>query len=245
MQISMFFAKNNIIFPIILIISFILSITIITGCDKGEVKVIEKEKEMSLSDASLVQETITYEIIQEKDTYTVQELISSYEDVLVDISDMKEFAFHTFDYVFSQYDPVSLSMKPAEAIKELARVAKKGSYVIVVVDTKYRRVSELIEAKQIDKAHELLETNISYDFQHPQYNLTWEELELYFEQAKLDVIEVVGAPVFMHQVKEEILDELEKNPEIRQKLLDMELEYCTVKSLVNFAGHLMMIGKKR
>ena len=165
------------------------------------------------------------------------------EFVKSDIADMT-FEPGTFDYVFSQYDAVSLSMEPEKAVKELARVAKMGAYIVVSLDTKYRRVPELIEAGQIGNAVTLLNTNISYDFVHPQYNLTWEELTTYFENAGLDVIEVIGAPVFMHQVKESVLEELEKDAEIRKKLLEIELENCTNTSLVNFAGHLQMVGKK-
>ena len=161
-----------------------------------------------------------------------------------DISDMKEFETTCFDFVFSQYDAVSCCLKPAEAMKELARVAKKGAYIIVSLDTKFRRVPELIEAGKIDEAEKLLKTNISYDFDFPQYNLTWEELSDCFVKAGLVVLEVIGAPVFMHQVDRRILRKLEANSKIRKRLLHIELAHCTNKSLVNFAGHLQMVGQK-
>lgn len=161
-----------------------------------------------------------------------------------DITDMKEFETACFDFVFSQYDAVSYCLKPANAVKELARVAKKSAYVIVSLDTKFRRVPELIEAGQIDEAEKLLETNISYDFDFSQYNLTWEELFECFKNAGLIVLEVIGAPVFMHQVNERILKKLEADPKIRNRLLQIELTYCTNRSLVNFAGHLQIVGQK-
>lgn len=161
-----------------------------------------------------------------------------------DITDMNEFEATCFDFVFSQYDAVSYCLKPAEAIKELARVAKKGAYIIVSLDTKFRRVPELIEAGNMDEAEKLLKTNISCDFDFPQYNLTWEELSECFVKAGLIVLEVVGTPVFMHQVDERILKKLEANPKVRNRLLQIELAHCTNKSLVNFAGHLQMVGQK-
>jgi ubiquinone/menaquinone biosynthesis C-methylase UbiE len=161
-----------------------------------------------------------------------------------DICDMKQFKTNSFDYVFSQYDAVSYSMNPRNAMMELARVAKRRAYVIVCLDTKFRRVPELIEARQIGKARQLLQTNISHDFGHPQYNLTWEELADYYEKAGLDVIEVIGAPVFVHQIREDILEKLEKDTRVRNRLLEIELENCTNRSLVNFAGHLQMVGRK-
>ncbi|HKZ94755.1 MAG TPA: methyltransferase domain-containing protein [Candidatus Bathyarchaeia archaeon] len=161
-----------------------------------------------------------------------------------DITNMKEFQTAHFDYVFSQYDAVSLCMKPAQAIKELARVAKKGAYVIASLDTKFRRVPELIQAGKINEAEQLLKTNISYDCDFPQHNLTYQELTEYFTIAGLTVIEIIGAPVFMHQVDQQILQKLEADPKIRNKLLKMELAHCTNTSLVNFAGHLQIVRQK-
>jgi len=166
------------------------------------------------------------------------------EFVKSDITDMKELEASYFDFVFSQYDAVSYCLKPAKAMRELARVAKKGAYIIVTLDTKFRRVPELIEAGKIDEAEKLLETNISYDFDFPQYNLTWEELSDCFVKAELKVLEVIGAPVFMHQVDERILRKLEANPKVGKRLLQIELTHCTNKSLVDLAGHLQMVGQK-
>jgi len=175
---------------------------------------------------------------------------SSIEDhnisfVKADVADMNGIPSTEFDFVFSQYDAVSYSMKPRESVRELARVAKPGSYVVLTMDTKFRRVPELIEAGKIDEAENLLRTNVSYDFKFSQYNLTWQELNKYFEESGLAVIDIIGAPVFMHQVNEKIMESLEKNPDTRKRLLKMELEYCTDKSLVNFAGHIQIIGKKK
>ena len=160
------------------------------------------------------------------------------------IIDMKDLKSNMFNYVFSQYDAVSYCLKPKMALKELARVVKKNGYVIVVLDTKFRRIPEYIESNHIEEAKILLKTNISNEFGFPQYNLCWGELAECYEEAGLRVIEVVGAPVFMHQVKYEMLEKLVVDPKIRAELLKIELEYCTNRSLINFAGHLQMVGQK-
>jgi len=161
-----------------------------------------------------------------------------------DITDMKELKTASFDFVFSQYDAVSYCLKPAKAMKELARVAKKSAHVIVSLDTKFRRVPELIEVGHIAQVERLLKTNISFDFDFPQYNLTWEELSEYSVEAGLTVLEVVGAPVFMHQVDKRILSKLEADTKIRRRLLRIELANCTNRSLVDFAGHLQLVTQK-
>ena len=57
------------------------------------------------------------------------------------------------------------------------------------------------------------------------------------------MLEVTGAPVSM-QVDDRILKKLETEQIIRGKLLEIELACCTDRSLVNFAGHLQMVGQK-
>jgi SAM-dependent methyltransferase len=162
-----------------------------------------------------------------------------------DIASMGKLPSSSFDFVFSQYDPVGYCMRPQQAMRELARVAKPGSFISVMVDTKFRRVPELIEAGQINEAIRLLRTSISHDYFHPQVNFTWESLCAHFASAGLDVKEVVGAPVFMHQVGDKARLLLWKNKKARAKLLKIEMENCTDRSLVNFAGHVQVIGKKK
>ncbi|MHA1555984.1 MAG: class I SAM-dependent methyltransferase [Candidatus Heimdallarchaeota archaeon] len=181
---------------------------------------------------------------QAKERFAKLSIEHNVQFVKSDIANMKEIKTGFFDYVFSQYDPVSYSLKPKEALRELSRVAKKGAYIITCLDTKFRRVPELIEAGMLKEAKTLLETNITQEFDHPQYNLTWEELADCYDSAGLEVIEIVGAPVFMHQVNDKILAKLESDPKVRKELLEIELKYCTKPSLVNFAGHLQMIGRK-
>jgi ubiquinone/menaquinone biosynthesis C-methylase UbiE len=179
-----------------------------------------------------------------KNRFSALKLLHNVMLIKSDIRNMKELDSESFDFVISQYDAVSYCLKPRMAIKELARVAKTDSYVIVSLDTKFRRVPELIQAKRIKEAETLLKTNISYDFEFPQYNLTWEELASFYESAGLAVIEVIGAPVFMHQVDNKIRTELEADQKTRQRLLQIELQYCTDRSLVNSSGHLQMVGQK-
>lgn len=188
---------------------------------------------------------ISQKMLEEAEkTFSDVELKFNVHFVKSDIINMKEFESDTFDYVFSQFDAISCCMNPKLAISEIARVVKTKSYVVVSLDTKFRRVPEYIELGFIEEAKTLLKTNVSNEFGFPQYNFSWEELATYFTDAGLDVVEVVGAPVFMHQIDENKLKLLDNDPKIRKELLQIEMEHCTNKSLVNFAGHLQMIGKK-
>ncbi len=168
-----------------------------------------------------------------------------------DIADLKEFQSDMFDFVFSQYDAVSLCLKPRDAVKALARVAKKGAHVITSMDTKYARVPRLIEKGKLNEAIRLLRTSIAWDAwdewedqEFPSRPLAWEELAEYFEEAGLGVVEVIGAEVFTNHLRGSVLDRLKADSKTRKSLLKMELEHCTNRSLVNMAGHLQMVGLK-
>ena len=161
-----------------------------------------------------------------------------------DIADMKMLPSGSFDFVFSQYDPVGYCMEPKKAMRELARVARKGAYISVMVDTKFRRVPELIAAGQAKEAKRLLRTSISHDYFHPQVNFTWESLSDCFTAAHLEVINVIGAPVFMHQVDDKTRAKLISSKRKFNELLALELGNCTDRSLINFAGHVQIIGRK-
>ena len=78
-----------------------------------------------------------------------------------------------------------------------------------------------------------------------------------YEVAGLEVVEIVGAPVFMNRVSSLVLNGkkvaepntweggLASVPKIMKELIEMELEYCTDRSLINLAGHIQIIGKKK
>ncbi len=168
-----------------------------------------------------------------------------------DISNLKELRTGMFDFVFSQGDPVSLCLNPRAAVNALARVARKGAHVIAMMDTKFARVPRLIEKGKLNEAVKLLKTNITWDAwdewndqDYPSNPLAWEELAEYFEQAGLKVLEVIGAEVFTNHVTRIVLDRLKADPNARRRLLKIELENCTNRSLVNMAGHLQMVGVK-
>jgi len=204
------------------------------------------QKLVKMGYKNIVLTDISQEMLEEaKKIFSTSGLENNAQFVKSDIVEMKELRSNTFDFVFSQFDAVSCCTSPDLAISELARVTKIDSYVVVSLDTKFRRVSEYIELGFIEEAKTLLKTNISNEFGFPQYSFSWEELAGYFGDAGLKVEEVVGAPVFMHQIDEKELELLEKDPKIRNELLQIEMEYCTSRSLVNFAGHLQMIGKKQ
>ena len=84
---------------------------------------------------------------------------------------------------------------------------------------------ELIDAFLFDEAEKILQTKISHDYEFPQYNLTWEELAEFFEVAGLEVIEVIGAPVFMHQVSDKSRQFVEDDESIRERMLELELQH--------------------
>ncbi|RLD14535.1 MAG: hypothetical protein DRI28_03260, partial [Caldiserica bacterium] len=80
-----------------------------------------------------------------------QKLEKKIEVKRVDIRDMSCFPSNYFDIALAEGDPVSYCLRPEKAIKELVRVVKPNSHVIVSVDSKYPVISRLIAEESFNK----------------------------------------------------------------------------------------------
>ncbi len=162
-----------------------------------------------------------------------------------DILDMKEYEENSFDMVIAQGDSVGYCGNSLQALKELARVVKKGGHVAVSIDSFYARVGILLAMKEYTQLDKLLKTHIS-DFTDgfPQYNFTVEELKLMFEKNGLQVLEVIGKPVFENFIPREKINELLSDEDFFRKILEIELKFNNQSSIIGLSGHLQMIGKK-
>lgn len=69
--------------------------------------------------------------------------------VTSDITDMKEFK-DIFSMVLSEGDPVGYCGNPQKAIKELARVTRKGGTIIVSVDSLFYAIGRILNDKKLN-----------------------------------------------------------------------------------------------
>jgi len=164
---------------------------------------------------------------------------------VADIRDMSCFKSNQFDLALAEGDPVSYCLNPERAASELARVVKPNAYVIISVDSKYPIISRLIAEKSYDQLSKLSRTGIikpregEFEFQA----FTPEELKVLFKRCGLKLVRIIGKPILTQLLPKGERDRMIK--ENYRRILDLELRFCDIPSLVGVGGHLEAVGLKR
>lgn len=186
--------------------------------------------------------------ISEKMLYCAQEKIiqekvkDKIELIKLDITNMSLFRDEIFDLVIAEGDPISYCSNPYSAISELSRVAKINSHVIISVDNKIKFAKMEITKRNFKGAEKILKTGITDmptengDF-FPAYTFTLNDIKNIFKKYSLDIVFHIGKPVFA-------TPELLKNKDNYERLMNIELNYSTNNSYVNYGGHIAVVGKK-
>jgi len=160
----------------------------------------------------------------------------------VDIRDMSYFPSNHFDMALAEGDPVSYCLDAKKAIKELARVIKPKSLVIVSVDSKYPLISRLISESSFDKLSTFIKTGI-LKREHKFQAFTPKELRNFFENARLKVVRIIGKSILVQLISREEREKIIKKH--FKRTLNLELKFCDKQSLIGSSGHLEIVGIKQ
>ena len=171
-----------------------------------------------------------------------QNLEKNIEVRRVDIRDMPCFPSNYFDMALAEGDPVSYCLRPEKAIKELVRVVRPNSHVIVSVDSKYPAISRLIAEKSFNKIPKFIKTGI-LEYEHKFQAFSPKEIKNLFESNGLRVIKTIGKPILVHLIPKKDREEIIKKH--FRKILNLELKYCDNQSLIGFGEHLEIVGVKK
>ena len=164
---------------------------------------------------------------------------------VADIRDMPSFTSNHFDMALAEGDPVSYCLNPEKAIRELARVVKPKAPVVVSVDSKYSMMSRLVAEGSFDQLSRFIDTGIikSREGEFEFRAFAPEELKMLFEKCGLKLLIIIGKPILAQLLPRERRDELIVND--FERLLDLELRFDSIPSLVGVGGHLEAVGTKR
>jgi ubiquinone/menaquinone biosynthesis C-methylase UbiE len=174
-----------------------------------------------------------------------EKLQNKIETKIVDIRNMSCFKSNQFDLALAEGDPISYCLNPERAVRELARVVKPNAHVIVSVDSKYPIVSRLIAEKSYDVLAGFLRTGIlkskegEFEFQA----FTPEKMKVLFRKCRLRLVRIIGKPILTQLLPKEERDGLIKKN--YRRILNLELRFCDVPSLVGVGGHLEAVGLKQ
>jgi ubiquinone/menaquinone biosynthesis C-methylase UbiE len=166
-----------------------------------------------------------------------------------DIRHMSDLADESFDLVLAEGDPVGYCEDHAAAIKELARVARRGAHVIVSIHSRIGAISHLAQL-DFDGAEALLRTgqmrwrDEDEAFAYPIHAFTVPELAGLFEANGLRVARVLGKSVFFSRLPPEAREKILADEALTRRLVDIECRYAEDPGWAGSGGHLEVTGVK-
>lgn len=160
-----------------------------------------------------------------------------------DVSDLSRFKDSQFSFVVCVGDAISYVLdKRYKAMKELARVAKKGSYLIIGCDSKYGFMRLNLRLGNLNEAIKISKTSETKDFMGPRTHLyTVDEMKKLIEKNRCEVLEIASTPTFSDTFDRSIY----YNKKKWAKLKKLELEHCTKSELLGMGHHLLFIARKK
>ena len=162
-----------------------------------------------------------------------------------DIANLEQLDDDTFSFVACLGGTLSYTLdKGPQAIRELVRVAQPGAFIILGCDSKYGFVRWLFNESepenQLEIAAEVSEAS-EYEAGEGAFArlYTASELTALLKHAGCEILEVGSTPILMNSWEQNSYPK-----EKRQKLKELELEFCTVPDLLGTGHHLFCVARK-
>lgn len=164
-----------------------------------------------------------------------------------DVTDLK-FEDNYFDFVISLGDVISYCGNHKKAMKELKRVLKPGGILAVSVDSCFDFVREKMRKGEIGEVARFLKNGKTIDERFGKYRLkafTPKELRELLEQNHMQVLDLIGRPVFIHHMPPDACEALLNDKKTFDELLRLEIEYSARPTILGFGQHLMAFARKQ
>jgi SAM-dependent methyltransferase len=160
-----------------------------------------------------------------------------------DITDLQRFRDGEFSFILCVGDSISYSLNRGEqALRELVRVAQKGSILIIGCDSKYGFMRLYLSQGDLDEVLSIQRTNETTCGMGPRTHVyTIGEMRDLIERAGCEVLEIASTPTFSDTVDR---SPFLSDPEAWRKLKALELEICTTPELLGSGHHLLFVARK-
>ena len=160
-----------------------------------------------------------------------------------DITDLSRFDDGSFSFLLCVGDAISYVLdKRFEALRELVRVVREGSILIVGCDSRLGFMRLKLAQGEIDEVLAIAESPECFCGMGPRTHLyTADEMTAMLGAAGCDVIEIASTPTFADTLD---ADQYSTPAELA-KLKALELEMCTRKELLGMGLHLLFVARKR
>jgi ubiquinone/menaquinone biosynthesis C-methylase UbiE len=168
------------------------------------------------------------------------------EQVAVKAGDILNLDFHdeTFDLVFCDHT-LFLFPDPSQAIRELTRVLKRSSTIVISAQNKYP-LALLYVPDDLKKASDLISGQFYHKLDNIRvYTVTPHEFRGILEANDLRIEKMVGKGISMPlRISQDIFCRKEYSEELFNNILKIELALCERSDILGLAGHLQAIAQK-
>ncbi len=160
-----------------------------------------------------------------------------------DISNLKQFKDEQFSFIVCVGDAISYVLeKRFKAMKELVRVAKKNSILIIGCDSKYGFMRLYLKDGNLKEAIKINKTHETYCGMGPRTHVyTIDEMKKLLEKNGCKVLEIASTPTITDTIDKKQLYESKKWAELKK----LEMKICTKPELLGIGNHLLFIVKKK
>jgi len=160
-----------------------------------------------------------------------------------DISNLKQFKDGQFSFVVCVGDAISYVLENRfKAMKELVRVAKKNSIIVIGCDSKCGFMRQYLKDGDLKEVININKTNETYCGMGPRTHVyAIEEMKQLLEKNGCEVLEIASTPTITDTVDRKQFYE----PKKWAKLKKLEMELCTKPELLGIGNHLLFIAKKK
>ena len=157
-----------------------------------------------------------------------------------DICNMSQFKSNTFNLVIAQGDVISYCQNPDKAIKELKRLTKKNSKIIISVNTFFSALNNLITNNKFDQIDLLLKTGNTDDI-IPKHHFKISELKQLIKKHNLKLESIIGKFSLINNIPTKKLNQLLNNKDNYNKILALETKFNSNPELLTKANHIEIV----
>ncbi len=161
-----------------------------------------------------------------------------------DITHMPQFSGSQFTFLVCVGDSISYVLnKRFDAMKEMMRVLKKNSILILGCDSKLGFIRDYLSKGNLNEAVISMKGNQTCCGMGPKtYAYSIDEMTQLLKQNGCEIIEIASTPTFTDTLSPEIKNKY-KN-EQWSKLKKLEMELCVKPELLGVGSHLLFVARK-
>lgn len=173
-------------------------------------------------------------------------MVDSARFFVSDIADLKALNNEEFDFVFCERDPLEYCTDNQEnAFSELVRVLSRGSILTFSAGTKYRRKQKLLGLGRFEDFFEFEKSNLVNSNEGKLRPFDRKRILDLFEKNQIEKVRISGRLTISDEVPESLNEAIYRDPELKDRLIQMELYFQKNEELADFSSHIFAAGRKR